>query len=223
MTSAEPYDREKLVVTGGRGAIAGAIAAHFREGRWDVFAPGRDDLDVADPTSICRFFHNQPPPDLLVCAAGITRDAPLLHSSLRDWQHVIDVNFHGARACALACLPAMRSAGAGHIVFISSHSALHPPAGQAAYATAKAALHGLCRDLATSAGQHGIRVNVILPGLINTPITRHLLPKRRDEILREHALGRFNTLDVVANFIWHLHHELPHTSGQCFQLDSRPA
>ncbi len=212
-----------LTITGGHGGLARAIATRFNTPEWLTHTPGREELDVTATSSITSYFSRQPTPDILVCNAGVIRDAPLATLNPADWQHVIDVNYHGAHLCAAAVLPAMCRRGSGHIIFISSRSAVHPPGGQAAYATAKAALLGLTRDLAISAGTHGIRINTILPGFLETNMTRRIPSQRRTEILHQHALGRFNTPCEVANFIWHLHQHLPHTSGQIFQLDSRPA
>jgi 3-oxoacyl-[acyl-carrier protein] reductase len=212
----------QIIITGGNGGLARAIAARFADGGWQVDAPGRTALDVTDTASVKSYFATRTP-DLLVCNAGVIRDKPLARLTNSDWQDVIDVNFHGARRCAAACLDAMAARGGGHVVFISSFSALHPPAGQSAYAAAKAALIGLAQGLATEVGAHGVRLNVVLPGFLETPMTHAVSAARRAEILASHTLGRFNTPQAVAAFLWHLHHDLPHTSGQVFQLDSRIA
>lgn len=133
------------------------------------------------------------------------------------------VNYAGAVACAEAVLPGMVARGRGHLVFISSFAAIQPPVGLAAYATAKAALLGLTRDLAARHGRDGIRVNVVLPGFLETQMTANVTAKRRAEVISEHLLGALNTPQAVAEFIHFLHHRLPHTSGQSFQLDSRLA
>ena len=212
----------QIIITGGNGGLARAIAARFADGGWQVDAPGRTALDVTDAAAVRSYFATRAP-DLLVCNAGVIRDKPLARLADADWQDVIDANFHGARLCAVACLDAMAARGGGHVVFISSFSALHPPAGQSAYATAKAALIGLAQGLGAEVGSNGIRMNVVLPGFLETPMTRDVSAARRVEILAAHTLGRFNTPQVVAAFLWHLHHDLPHTSGQVFQLDSRIA
>ena len=210
----------QLVVTGGNGGLGRALLAAFHSPLWQHAAPGRAELDVTDGTAVSGFFHGRNV-DLLICAAGIIRDAPLARLDENAWDEVFAVNFTGAMACAAAALPAMLARGCGHLVFISSFSALHPPPGQLAYATAKAALLGLTQQLAARHGRRGIRVNTILPGFLETPMTRNLSPARRAQILAEHSLGTFNTPAAVAGFIHFLHHQLPHTSGQFFQLDSR--
>lgn len=212
---------KRLVITGGTGGLGSAIADRFRRDGWAVEAPGRKDLDVRDKQAIRNFFQGRDV-DLLVCAAGVTADAPLLKMPESAWDDVMAVNFHGAKHCAAAVLPGMRLRKAGHVIFISSQSAVHPPAGQAAYATAKAALLGLTTALASEHGDAGLRVNAILPGFLETKMTLPVTGKRRSEVLADHALGRFNTPEAVAGFIFHLHEDLPHTSGRIFQLDSRP-
>jgi len=210
----------QLIITGGHGGLARAISQRFSTGGWDVRAPDRDELDVTNTSSVATYF-TYLDPDLLICNAGVVRDAPIARLDPADWQHVINVNLHGARRCAAAVLSEMRGRRRGHIIFISSYSALHPPIGQTAYATAKAALLGITQDLAIEVGSCGVRVNAILPGFLETPMTAAVSMQRKMEVRSNHALGRFNTPEAVSAFIWHLHHELPHTSGQTFQLDSR--
>lgn len=209
-----------LVITGGEGGLAVAIRSAFEACGWSVDAPGRAELDVRDPTAV-RSYLAARTPHLLVCTAGISRDAPLSRLDEEAWDDVMATNYQGAALCAAAVIPGMIGRGGGHIVFISSRSALHPPAGQAAYAASKAALLGLTRSLAVAHGCHDIRVNAVLPGFLETPMTAAVSDKRRAEVLAEHALGRFNTPEPVAKFLLHLHQDLPHVSGQVFQLDSR--
>jgi 3-oxoacyl-[acyl-carrier protein] reductase len=116
----------------------------------------------------------------------------------------------------------MELRSAGHIIFISSQSAIHPPPGQAAYAAAKAALLGLATELACRHGPAGIRINTVLPGFLETRMTAPVSAARKAEVLAGHVLGRFNTCEAVGRFIRFLHQDLPHTSGQVFQLDNRP-
>jgi 3-oxoacyl-[acyl-carrier protein] reductase len=209
-----------VVITGGEGGLGRALHAAFEQAGHAVLAPGRSVLDVTDPDAVREFFRHHEP-ELLVCNAGLTRDAPLARLDEAAWDEVIAANLRGAARCAAAASRAMLRARHGHIVFISSFSALHPPAGQAAYAAAKAGLIGLSKSLARELGPAGIRVNAILPGFLDTPMTSALSGERREQIRSDHALGRFNTPEAVAAFLVHLHDHLPHTSGQVFQLDSR--
>lgn len=209
-----------VTITGGRGDLALSIRQRFLQGNWHVDSPGRSELDVTDALAVSGYFLSRNP-DLLICNAGMIRDAIIPKLDEPDWQRVMEVNFHGARRCAVAALDGMLRRGSGHVVFISSNSAIHPRRGQSAYSAAKAALLGLTRDLAREVGNQGVRVNAILPGFLETKMTSSLSHNDRESVRASHALGQFNEPDVVASFIWHLHHDLIRTSGQFFQLDSR--
>jgi 3-oxoacyl-[acyl-carrier protein] reductase len=208
------------VITGGEGGLGRALAAAFDAAGHPVLHPGHRELDVTDERAVRDFFRDHPA-ELLVCNAGLTRDAPLARLGEAAWDEVMAVNLRGAAACAAAAARGMLRARRGHLVFISSFSALHPPGGQAAYAAAKAGLLGLAKSLARELGPAGIRVNTILPGFLDTPMTAGLSGERRAQVRRDHVLDRFNTPEAVAAFLVHLHDHLPHTSGQVFQLDSR--
>lgn len=212
---------KRIVITGGSGDLGRKVAHAFSDGGWIVDAPGKNELDVTDPRQVTAYFAAREV-DLLVCCAGRVEDRPLLKLDEASWDRLLAVNLRGAADCAREVFPSMKRNGGGHVVFISSRSAVHPPPGQAAYATAKAALLGLTKDLATRYGPARIRVNAVLPGFLETKMTSAVPPVRRSQILSDHVLGRFNTVGTVANFIRFLHEQLPHTSGQVFQLDNRP-
>jgi 3-oxoacyl-[acyl-carrier protein] reductase len=156
-----------VVITGGAGGLGRALATAFADAGHEVLAPGRDELEVTDAAAVKDYFKGREV-GLLICNAGTTRDALLAKVSGEDWDEVMRVNLRGAALCAAAGSRGMVRARAGHIVFISSHSAIHPPAGQAAYAAAKAGLIGLTMSLAKELGPAGVRVNAVLPGFLET-------------------------------------------------------
>lgn len=213
---------QHLILTGGSGGLGTALQDAFIDPTWEITAPSRTELDIADQKAAQAWFKERPV-DLLICCAGLTEDSLLLKMDESNWDRVFDVNFQGAATCANAAIATMQKSGRGHVIFISSHSALHPRVGQAAYATAKAALLGLTDSLSKTYGQNNIRVNAILPGFMDTKMTRSLTSAQREEILKTHALGRFNQAATVAKFCRFLHESLLETSGQVLQLDSRPA
>lgn len=215
------FHMENVLVTGGHGDLGNRIASSFRDSGFSVHAPGRADLDVTKPDSVSSFFKTLESVDLLVANAGLSHDLLLARTGEADWDRQLEVNLHGAFRCAQAALKPMIRRRTGHLVFISSYSAIHPPVGQAAYAAAKAGLIGLAKSLAREVGPAGIRVNVILPGFLETRMTQAVSDARKEIVRQQHTLGRLNTPDSVARFILHLHQHLPHTSGQVFQLDSR--
>jgi 3-oxoacyl-[acyl-carrier protein] reductase len=218
MSTAPPV----ALITGGAGDLAMALKTELERQGWQVHAPDRLELDVTDKASVERAFAPLPQLDLLVHAAGITRDALMLKMSEEDFSQVLEVNLKGAFLCSQAALKIMLRQRCGHLVHIGSFSALDGPAGQANYAAAKAGLIGLTQSLAAEYGPRGIRTNCVLPGFLDTKMTRHLLQDEAHarHILATHALGRLNTVQDAARFIAFLD-SLPHVSGQVFQLDSR--
>jgi 3-oxoacyl-[acyl-carrier protein] reductase len=99
---------------------------------------------------------------------------------------------------------------------------LNGTAGQSHYAAAKAGLIALTKSTALEYGVRNVRCNCVLPGFLETKMTRRVLEKHRDRVLASHALGRLNTVDEAARFIAQLD-GFAHVSGQVFQLDSRIA
>lgn len=216
-----PGGKPVALITGGRGVLAQALAAVLAEAGWEVHAPSKAELDVRDEPSIRRFVEGLPRIDLLVNNAGIRRDAAFPKLAESGWDEVMDTNLKGAWRCARAVLEVMKRQGFGQVVNIGSHTARHGVAGQAAYGAAKAGLLALTQSLAAEAGAEGIRVNAVLPGWMPTPFNAEL-PKPIHEAARAaHHLGRFNTPENTARFV-HFLHGMEHTSGQVFQLDSRP-
>lgn len=213
---------KRVIITGGTGGLGKAISKRFKTAGFEVVALGRKDLDLTDESAIHAFFLKNDC-DLLICAAGIVNDQPLARMSESTWDEVMELNYLAAKKCVLAVIPSMIRNGKGHIVFISSYAANHPAVGQAAYATAKASLLGFTRDLASLYGSNNIRVNAILPGFMETPMTENVSKKRLDQVRELHALGEWNTPEIVADFILFLEERMRYTSGQFFQLDSRAA
>lgn len=212
--------KKNVLITGGEGDLAQAIKQELAEG-FIVSTPGRYMLDVTSETSLVNYVKRLEKMDLLVCNAGVLEDAVLMKMSPSAWENVLDVNLKGAFLSAQAVLEKMTKDHSGHIIFISSYSALCPPVGQANYAAAKAGLIGLAKSLAKEYGGFGVRINVVLPGWLETKMTLGQDKGQVELVKNEHVLGELNTVKEVAKFIKFLHCEMGKTSGQVFQLDSR--
>ncbi len=212
---------QQALITGGQGDLAQTMAAELRASRMLVRSPSRSELDICDEAMVESYFKEHAETDLLVCNAGVTEDNLLTKMDESSWDSVMEVNLKGAFLTARAAAKQMVKKKAGHIVFISSYSAFHPPVGQVNYAAAKAALTGLALSLAKELGGRNIRVNVIVPGFMETKMTRDVSDVARSAALSNHALGKFNTPESVAKFLSTLHQQMAHTSGQVFNLDSR--
>ena len=211
----------KAVVTGAKGSLGQAITTSLRGAEMEVLAPGKEELDVTSSDCVKVFFESIEDTDLLVCNAGMTIDKTIARMSEQDWSRVLDVNLKGAFLCAREVSRGMAKRRSGHILFISSFSALHPPVGQANYSAAKSALLGMMKSMAQELGRRNVRVNAVIPGFMETKMTASLDDKIKGAIRDRHVLGRYNTPEAVAGFVTYLHQHLPHTSGQVFNLDSR--
>ena len=151
--------------------------------------------DVTDPQGVARCVENLHSAfgsiNILVNNAGFDRPGGFLKVSPDDFRAVWEVHFLGAVNCCHACGPTMIEQGDGRIVNVSSIYGKIGSKGEAAYSSAKAGLMGLTKTLAQEWGSKGIRVNVVLPGLTDTPTIReYMLPKFKDAIIAQTPLGR---------------------------------
>ena len=208
------------VITGGAGDLAKAIGAELSKLPMAVHAPGRDLLDVSDPTSVQRYFGAVERVDLLINNAAIRDDALCASMKPAQWDAVMATDLRGAFLCAQAAALKMMKQRAGHIINIGSFSARVGNAGQANYAAAKAGMIGLTQSLARELGKRNVRVNCIMPGFLETKFSVGMAPEFKEHARQMHELGRFNTVEDAARFIAFLD-TMQAVSGQVFQLDSR--
>ncbi len=152
------------------------------------------DVDGADRLVEVAAGKNDGPATILINNAGIHLRKPALDESAEEFRRLFDTHVLGARALARAAAPSMIEQGKGSVVFITSMAAVFGLPGVAAYSAAKSALLGLVRALAVEWSPHGVRVNAIAPGWIDTPMLHRSLsadPERRRRILARTPLGRF--------------------------------
>lgn len=136
------------------------------------------ECDVADPlqvkTSIDRVTARFGRIDALVNNAGIAVFKPLLETTFEEWQRVLAVNLNGPFLCTQACAPVMLKTGGGAVVNITSISGLRASTLRVAYGTSKAALDHLTKQQAAELGNHGIRVNAVAPGPVDTAMAKQV-------------------------------------------------
>ncbi len=157
--------------------------------------------------------------DILVNNAGITRDRTLQKMTFEEWDRVLQVDLFGVFNCTRAVVSHMIDRGAGRIVNIASIIAQSGGFGQANYAAAKAGIIGFSRSCALELAPHGITVNVVSPGFVDTDMLRVVPPQIKENIRQRIPLGRFGHPDEIAKCVRFLVTEGQYITGQCINVN----
>lgn len=142
--------------------------------------------------------------DVLVNNAGVLHFSALTDTSLADYRRVTRVNQEGTFLGMRACVPAMRAAGGGSIVNLSSVEGLAAMPFLTAYAASKFAIRGMTKVAALELGQYGIRVNSVHPGVIDTDMISDAVggaPLDLGWIGRKVALRRVGRAEEIADLV----------------------
>jgi NAD(P)-dependent dehydrogenase (short-subunit alcohol dehydrogenase family) len=150
--------------------------------------------------------------DTLVTSAGIQTYGAVTDTEVEDWDEVFAVNVRGVFLAAKAALPHLRRSTRGAIVVVSSVQAVATQTGVAGYAATKGALNALTRSMAIDEAAHGVRVNAVCPGSVDTPMLRRsaalfgdgsadVTLRLLDDWGRSHPLGRVAQPREVAEVV----------------------
>jgi 3-oxoacyl-[acyl-carrier protein] reductase len=142
--------------------------------------------------------------DILVNNAGVVSDQYFCMLPPDDWNHILDVNLAGTFHCCRTVVPLMMARRRGCIVNIASVAGLKASPGQTAYAAAKGGVIAFTRTLAVECAAHGVRVNAVVPGLIDAGMTRKVDPgilERRRAMIPMGRLGRTEDVDHAIVFL----------------------
>jgi 3-oxoacyl-[acyl-carrier protein] reductase len=157
--------------------------------------------------------------DILVNNAGIARDQLLLRMSEEDWDKVIAVDLKSVFLVTKAVLRPMAKQRWGRIISISSIVGIIGNKGQANYAAAKAGVIGFTRAVAKEVAAHGVTVNAVAPGFIDTEMTRGLKEEWRQELKKLIPQGEFGTPRDVAEAVAFLaSEEAGYITGQVLEV-----
>lgn len=221
-----PYDEampaRRALVTGGTRGLGLAIAHRLLgDGHAVVVTYARDDraaeaataaakarglplsavrCDATSAAAVAALFAGEQDRgfDVVVHAAGFTRDQLMVRMADPDFDDVLAVHLTGAFLSSRQAVPGMIARHWGRIVYVVSPTALLGRRGQANYGAAKAGLIGLCRALAREVGAFGITVNCVSAGLVHTRLTAELSPSIRAELVAAIPLGRPGRPEEIA-------------------------
>ncbi len=166
------FSGRTALVTGDASGIGLAVANAFRAAGATVIGIDRSrGDDVADPDMWLERADSLAAVDLAVVNAGISDAAPIVDIDFMTWRRLLAVNLDGAMLSLQAAMRAMTAHGrGGAIVTTASVSGIKAEPGTGAYGASKAALIQLTKVAAKEGAPHGIRVNAIAPGGVDTPI-----------------------------------------------------
>src|SRR3989304_4076425 len=215
---------KRALVTGGSGAIGGAICRLLASDGLHVIVHGCASpelaeavaasirqqggsaetacFNVVDTEAVQKSLEQlleSGPIQVLVNNAGIHEDAPMAGMSADQWRRVIDVSLHGFFNVTQPLLLPMLRTRWGRIISLSSVAAVMGNRGQTNYAAAKAGLHGATRSLAIEVASRGVTVNAVAPGIIESKMTGEYFSD--EDIARMVPLKRTGSPEEVAHLV----------------------
>lgn len=238
-----------VAITGGAQGIGRAIALNFARAGYavsiaDVADDAGDELrrllekagakalyvnaDTSEPRDVRRWIDATIAtlgcPDVLVNNAGISRRKPFLELGVEDFDRVIAVNLRGAFICSQGFASEMvRHGKGGAIINIASTRAFMSEPGTEAYTASKGGIVALTHAMAMSLGAHGIRVNAVSPGWIETRdwqfSERAAQPLHSEIDRRQHPVGRVGTPEDIADACLFLAEKAGFMTGQNITID----
>jgi acetoacetyl-CoA reductase len=213
------------LVTGGTRGIGKAISVALKDAGYSVAANfgGNDEaakafqeetgiavykFDVGDfqwvRSSVEHIEKDLGPVEILVNNAGITRDGTLHRMTFDDWEAVIRTNLTSCFNLCHAVIDGMRERKFGRIVNIGSINGQAGQYGQVNYAAAKSGIHGFTKALAQEGAGHGITVNAIAPGYVDTDMVRAVPPNVLEKIVARIPVGRLGHAEDIARGVLYL-------------------
>ena len=212
-----------VIVADVRGAKAEGVAQSIRDAGGEASAAEVDVAQAASVEAMVRAAVDRYGRlDVLFNNAGTLRPGTAVDLSVDDWDLVMAVNVRSVFLGAKYAVPLMIAQGGGSIINTASVSGLHGDGGAVCYAASKAAVINLTRALATDHSPHGVRVNAICPGTIETPPVKRMMqhPGTLELNIKAHALRRLGRPDeIAAAAVWLASDESSFVTGEAIVVD----
>jgi len=181
-------------------------------------------VDVRDAEAFARAVQaleqDSRPVEVLVNNAAETATGWFALDDAATWEEVLATNLLGAASCTRAVVRGMLARGRGAVVNIGSVACQRALPGQSAYATAKGGLEALTRNLAAELAPRGIRVNAVVPGVLDVGMARRMPQELRQRVLDHVPAGRAGTAPEVAAAVLFLASDAArYVVGQCLAVD----
>lgn len=200
-------DGVRCVIADIDGVEAEAAAEQLRAAGSACLATATDVSDESQVEALmARVDIELGPVEILVNNAGISLPAPVEETSIESWERVMAVNLRAAFVCAKHAFPRMKRAGWGRVVNIASFAGKRATlfGNNASYSASKAGVIGLTRALALEGAAHGVTVNGIAPGIVETTLLAALTAEQRQRLAGLVPLGRLAKPEEVAALVRYL-------------------
>lgn len=234
------------VVTGAKQGIGRSVAVELARSGADIYAvdlsiTAEDEVcteiaalgvrchpvscNVADEAAVKALFakvkEEYGAADILVNNAGITKDAMTKNMTAERFHQVLDVNLVGSFLCAKEAMLLLKETGRkGSIVNFSSIAGFLGNIGQINYSASKAGVVGMTRTMALEYARYGIRVNAVVPGFVNTPMTAAIPEDLKKAGIAKIPLGRAGEPEDIANAVLFLASDMSDfITGHCIHVN----
>ncbi len=157
--------------------------------------------------------------DILINNAGIVKDKTLKRMTFKEWDDVMKTNLYSVYNCTRVAVPHLIENGWGRIVSIASVVGQMGAFGQSNYAASKAGIVGFTKSVALETAKHGITINAVSPGYVDTDMLRSIPKEVLDQIVSKVPIGRVAMPNEIARVVRFLVQEGDYITGECINVN----